>query len=178
MLKAADFNLFKLRAEDVLIDFLTDSGTGTLTKSRNLRALIIPCSTLAHFSARRRSAFLTYNALSHAGAMSTGQWSGIMHGDESYAGAQSWFRFQAAVRDLTGFEHVLPTHQGRGAERILFSGLDVAGKRIIANTHFDTTRCAVLHSPLADAELRAGGLLSMPWCKSAVTDWLQQACLF
>lgn len=98
----------------------------------------------------------------HAGAMSTGQWSGIMRGDESYAGAQSWFRFQAAVRDLTGFEHVLPTHQGRGAERILFSGLDVAGKRIIANTHFDTTRCAALHLPQADVEHEAGCLLSMP----------------
>ena len=90
---------------------------------------------------------VAYNAVSHAGAMSTGQWSGIMHSDESYAGAQSWFRFQTAVRDLTGFEHVLPTHQGRGAERILFSGLDVAGKRIIANTHFDTTRCAALQPP-------------------------------
>ena len=98
----------------------------------------------------------------HAGAMSTGQWSGIMRGDESYAGAQSWFRFQAAVRDLTGFEHVLPTHQGRGAERILFSGLDVAGKRIIANTHFDTTRWVALHLPQADVELWAGCLLSMP----------------
>lgn len=65
-----------------------------------------------------------------------------MRGDESYAGAKSWFRFQAAVRDVTGFEHVLPTHQGRGAERIIFSGLDVKDKRIIANTHFDTTRCA------------------------------------
>ncbi len=66
-----------------------------------------------------------------------------MHGDESYAGAKSWFRFQAAVRGVTGFDSVLPTHQGRGAERILFSGLDVKGKRIIANTHFDTTRSAL-----------------------------------
>ena len=72
-----------------------------------------------------------------------------MHGDESYAGAKSWFRFQAAVRDVTGFDSVLPTHQGRGAERILFSGLDVKGKRIIANTHFDTTRSALYTSWLS-----------------------------
>ena len=66
-----------------------------------------------------------------------------MHGDESYAGARSWFRFQAAVKEVTAFDSVLPTHQGRGAERILFSGLGVTGKRIIANTHFDTTRSAL-----------------------------------
>jgi len=87
-------------------------------------------------------AFSIDTVLCATGAMSAEQWSGIMHGDESYAGAKSWFRFQAAVRDVTGFDCVLPTHQGRGAERILFSGLDVKGKRIIANTHFDTTRSA------------------------------------
>lgn len=72
----------------------------------------------------------------------------MMIGDESYAGAKSWFRFQDAVKDVTGFENILPTHQGRGAERILFSALGVNGKRILANTHFDTTRWAapVLYS--------------------------------
>jgi tryptophanase len=72
--------------------------------------------------------------------MSSEQWAGMMIGDESYAGAKSWYRFKAAVTEVTGFERMLPTHQGRGAERILFSALQVKGKRVIANTHFDTTR--------------------------------------
>lgn len=83
-----------------------------------------------------------------------------MIGDESYAGAKSWFRFKDAVRDVTGFENVLPTHQGRGAERILFSALQVNGKRILANTHFDTTRYFAL--PIL-AKLLA---LGPSWCLS------------
>jgi tyrosine phenol-lyase len=103
-LERADWNLFRIPAEAILIDLLTDSGTG---------------------------------------AMSSEQWAGIMRGDESYAGARSWFAFERRVRELTGFRHVIPTHQGRAAERILFSCLGVAGRVVAANTHFDTTRANV-----------------------------------
>ena len=103
-LRRAHWNLFRVPAEQILIDMLTDSGTG---------------------------------------AMSSEQWAGIMRGDESYAGATSWFRFQRRVRELTGFRHLIPTHQGRAAERILLSCLQVNGKVVVSNTHFDTTRANV-----------------------------------
>jgi tryptophanase len=104
ILERAHYNLFRIPAEDILIDLLTDSGTG---------------------------------------AMSSMQWAGIMRGDESYAGARSWYHFRDRIRELTGFKHIIPTHQGRAAERILFSCLDVDGKVVVSNTHFDTTRANI-----------------------------------
>ncbi len=106
-LKTAGWNLFDLHAEDVLIDLLTDSGTG---------------------------------------AMSRDQWAAMQHGDESYAGSPSWFAFLESVQVLFPFRHVIPTHQGRAAEKILFSVIGGPGKVIPNNTHFDTTRANVEHS--------------------------------
>ncbi len=112
MLRHAGYNPFLLRAEDVLIDLLTDSGTG---------------------------------------AMSSKQWASMIASDESYAGAKSFFKFEAAVRDITGYKHVIPTHQGRAAEHILFTCIAKPGDVIPNNTHFDTTRAHVEH---AGAEAR------------------------
>ena len=115
-------NLFALRAQDVIIDLLTDSGTG---------------------------------------AMSSGQWAAIMRGDETYAGSVSFQRFEQAVRDVFGFEHVIPTHQGRAAEHLLFQTLGGPGRVVPNNTHFDTTR--------ANVEASAATALDLPCRESSDT---------
>ncbi len=104
ILERAKYNLFGVRAEDVVIDLLTDSGTG---------------------------------------AMSAEQWAAMMRGDESYAGARSYYRFADAVHELTGIPHVFPTHQGRAAERILCAVIPLTGKVVLSNGLFDTTRANI-----------------------------------
>src|ERR1039457_3381341 len=104
LLRAVHYNLFLLSADDVLIDLLTDSGTG---------------------------------------AMSTHQWAGVLEGDESHAGSRSFDHFKRSVQDIFGFTYLIPTHQGRAAERILFNVMCKKGDVAPNNTPFDTTRASV-----------------------------------
>jgi len=114
IMKEAGYNPFMIKADDVLIDLLTDSGTS---------------------------------------AMSSDQWAGIMRGDESYAGAKSFFRFESAVRNITGDKFIIPTHQGRAAEKIIFTVLGGPGKYFVSNTLFDTTRANIEFSGAEGVDL-------------------------
>jgi tryptophanase len=131
ILEAARYNLFRVRAEDVIIDLLTDSGTG---------------------------------------AMSAEQWAALMRGDESYAGARSYFRFFEAVNGLTGMPFVVPTHQGRAAERILCDVLPLRGRVVVSNGLFDTTRANVETAGAIGVDLPVRGGITEERCEPFAGD--------
>lgn len=114
--------------------------------TREEREVILRGARFNVFKIPARDVFIDLLTDSGTAAMSTLQWAGMMRGDESYAGGESFYRFRDVVQELTGFEHILPTHQGRASERILFELVGGPGKVIPNNTHFDTTRANVEHS--------------------------------
>jgi len=122
VLKRARYNVFKIKAEEIFVDLLTDSGTG---------------------------------------AMSNEQWAALMRGDESYAGARAYGRFEKIVKEISGKKYIIPTHQGRVAENVFFSSVLKKGDYVPNNTHFDTTRANVVH--------KGGTAIDMP-CPEAGTD--------
>lgn len=105
------------------------------------------------FLLRSKDVIIDLMTDSGTSAMSAHQWAGIMEGDEAYAGSRSWERMEEAVQELTGMQHVLPTHQGRAAERIIYGHLGGAGKVFISNTHFDTTRANIEFSGAAAIDI-------------------------
>lgn len=123
ILHRVKFNVFKIKAREIYIDLLTDSGTG---------------------------------------AMSKDQWAAVMQGDESYAGAESFYRFEKTIKDITGKKYILPVHQGRVAENIFFSTVLKKGDYVPNNTHFDTTGANVQH--------KEGYAINIPCPEAALDD--------
>lgn len=111
--------------------------------TREQREKILKEAFYNPFNIHSRDVIIDLLTDSGTSAMSSEQWAGIMRGDEAYAGSQSFFRFERIVRKITGFKHIIPTHQGRAAEKILFSVLGGEGKYFPNNTHFDTTRANI-----------------------------------
>jgi len=111
--------------------------------TREQREKILKEAYYNPFNIHSRDVIIDLLTDSGTSAMSSEQWAGIMRGDEAYAGSQSFFRFERVVRKITGFKHIIPTHQGRAAEKILFTVLGGEGKYFPSNTHFDTTRANI-----------------------------------
>jgi len=117
--------------------------------TRQERQRILEAAHYNMFSIRAEKVTIDLLTDSGTGAMSAAQWGGVMIGDESYAGAKSYYNFENSVRAVTGFQEIMPTHQGRAAERIIFTTLGGKGKYFISNSHFDTTRANIEYTGAA-----------------------------